>query len=55
MFASVVLGTFLGVVAVIASLRSEGVFPSQGPTLVYAVLSAFTAAISAIAASMSPR
>ena len=53
--ASVVLGMFFAVVAVLASLRSEGVFPSQGLTLVYGALAALTAAISAVAASIASR
>jgi carbonic anhydrase/acetyltransferase-like protein (isoleucine patch superfamily) len=54
MFASVVLGVLFAVVAVLASLQS-GVFPPQGPTLVYGALAAFTAVISAIAASIGHR
>jgi hypothetical protein len=49
--ASVVLGVVFAVVAVFASLRSAGVFPSGEHILVFGAFAASVALISAIAAS----
>jgi hypothetical protein len=49
--ASVVLGVVFVVVAVFASLRSAGAFPSEGYILAYGAFAASAALISTIAAS----
>ena len=55
MLASVGLGVTFAVVAVFASLRSDGAFPSGWHILVYGAFAASAAVISAIAASRVAR